>query len=70
MLDDHTRIQANDELILLNSISMTEVTVKKAELFAGLAKEDEVRIFFQNRAKILKGVSDDLRKHLDKLGGS
>ncbi len=70
MLDDHTRFQANDELALLNAISNTEVAAKKADLFAGLAKEDLVRKFFQNRAKTLKGVNDNLRKHLDELGGS
>ncbi|KJS16714.1 MAG: hypothetical protein VR69_08120 [Peptococcaceae bacterium BRH_c4b] len=70
MLDDHTRFQANDELALLNAISTTEVAAKKADLFSGLAKEDMVRKFFQNRAETLKGVNDNLRKHLDKLGGS
>lgn len=70
MLDDHTRFQANDELALLNAISMTELTAKKADLYKGLAKENEVRKFFERRAIMMKKVNDDLRKHLDKLGGA
>jgi hypothetical protein len=69
VLDDHTRFQANDEIILINAISMTEVTAKKAELYQGLSKEDQVKKFFQNRAEILKKVNNDLRKALDKLRG-
>lgn len=63
MLDDHTRFQANDELILLNAISMTEITAKKAELFKGLSKENNVRKFFEQRAIMMKKIADDLRKH-------
>lgn len=70
MLDDHTRFQANDELALLNAISMTELTAKKADLYKGLAKENEVRKFFERRAIMMKKVNDDLRKHLDRLGGA
>lgn len=70
MLDDHTRFQANDELALLNAISMTEVTAKKAELYTGLAQNNGVRKFFENRAILMKKVSDDLRKHLDRIGGA
>lgn len=70
MLDDHTRFQANDELALLNAISMTEVTAKKTELYTGLAQNNEVRKFFENRAILMKKVNDDLRKHLDRIGGA
>lgn len=70
MLDDHTRFQANDELILMNAISQTEMTAKKAALYQGLAKENEVRKFFEHRSMMMKKVTDDLRKHLDRLGGA
>lgn len=70
MLDDHIRFQANDELILLNAISMTEVTAKKAELYKGLSKDEEAKKFFEKRANLMKKVSEDLRNHLDRLGGA
>ncbi len=70
MLDDHIRFQANDELSLLNAISMTELAAKKADLYKGLAKENEIKKFFEHRAILMKKVNDDLRKHLDRLGGA
>lgn len=70
MLDEHLRFQANDELLLINAIAQTELTAKKAALYAGLAQDNGVREFFQTRAMIMKKVADDLRKQLDKVGGS
>lgn len=67
MLDDYTRYRANDELALLNAISLTEVTGKKCELYKGLAKNNEVKKFFERRANLMKKVTEDLRKSLDKL---
>ncbi|MEW6182109.1 MAG: hypothetical protein AB1500_02870 [Bacillota bacterium] len=69
MIDDHTRMQANDEVALLSAIAQTELTAKKAELYQGLAQEEEVRKFFQVRAAMMKKVTNDLRKMLDKIGG-
>ena len=69
MLDDYIRFQANDELILLYAISMTETTAKKLDLYKGLARENDVKKFFERRAIMLKKASDDLRKHLDRIGG-
>jgi len=68
MLDDYTRFQANDEIALLHAISMTEVTAKKAELYQGLAKNPEVKKFFERRAFLMRKVNDHIRKHLDKIG--
>ncbi|MBI2914463.1 MAG: hypothetical protein HYY08_00905 [Firmicutes bacterium] len=70
MLDEHIRFLANDEIVLINAISQTELTAKKADLYAGLAKDNNVRKFFEARAMLMKKVSDDLRKHLDRIGGS
>jgi len=70
MLDDKIRFQANDELALLNAISMTEVSAKKCQLYAGLASDNEVRNFFQKRAIMMKKTADDLRKQLDRIGGN
>jgi hypothetical protein len=45
----HTHVfkhfQTNDEILLLTAISMTEITAKKADLYKGLAKENEVKNF-------------------------
>jgi len=70
MLDDHIRFQANDELALLNAISQTELTAKKADLYKGLAQDNEVRKSFEQRAIMMKKVTDDIRKHLDRIGGN
>ncbi len=70
MLDDHLRFQANDELVLLNAISQTELTAKKADLYKGIAHDNEVKKFFERRAIIMKKVTDDLRKQLDRIGGN
>jgi len=69
MLDNHIRFLANDEIALLTAISQTELTAKKTELYSGLAKDNEVRKFFQQRTNLMKKVANDLRKHLDRLGG-
>jgi hypothetical protein len=69
MLDNHLRFKANDELALLNTISQTEITAKKAELYSGLATDPAVRKFFQVRATRMKLAADILRKHLDRIGG-
>ena len=70
MLDDNIRFKANDELAILNAISMSEVTAKKCELYVGLAEDNDVRLFFQKRGSFLKKIADDLRKQLDRIGGS
>ncbi|MCW3489509.1 hypothetical protein [Dethiobacter alkaliphilus] len=70
MLDDNLRFKATDELALINAISMTEVGAKKCQLYAGLSSDNEVRDFFQKRSMFMKRVVDDLRKELDRIGGS
>jgi len=70
MLNDHVRFQANDELAILNAISMTEITAKKLDLYKGMAKNNEVKKFFETRAIMMKKTTDDLRKHLDRIGGA
>lgn len=69
MLDMHTLFKANDQIIILTAISQTEVTAKKMDLYSGLAKENDVRDFFKKRSIIMRKKADDLRKHLDRLGG-
>lgn len=70
MFDDRIRFQANDEIALINAISMTEVTSKKCQLYAGLASDNGVRDYFQKRAIASKKIVDDLRKELDRIGGN
>jgi len=66
----HELYKANDEIILISTISITDVIAKKMELYAGLAKEPDMRKFFQQRAVLMKKKVDDMRKHLDRLGGA
>lgn len=66
----HQLYKANDEISLISTISHTEVIAKKMELYVGLAKEPDVREFFQQRAILMKKKADDMRKHLDRIGGA
>ena len=68
LLDAYTRFQANDEIILLTAISITELTGKKLKLYSGLAESNEVKNFFNKRASVMQKVCDDLRKNLDRIG--
>lgn len=68
LLDAYTRFQANDEIILLTAISITELTSKKLKLYSGLAETNEVKSFFMKRANVMQKVCDDLRKNLDRIG--
>jgi len=68
--DIHTLYKANDKIILINAISQTEVIAKKLDLYSGLAIESDVRKFFQQRSILMRKKADDMRKHLDRLGGS
>lgn len=69
-LDQHTLFVANDQIVIMNALSTTEVIGKKMDLYSGLAIENDVRDFFKKRSILMKRVADDLRKHLDRLGGS
>jgi len=68
--DIHSLYKANDEITLISTISQNEVISKKLDLYAGLAKEKDIREFFQEKAIRLKKKTDDMRKHLDRLGGA
>ena len=46
-----------------------EVIAKKLDLYSGLAIEGDVRKF-QQRSILMRKKADDMRKHLDRLGGS
>jgi ligand-binding SRPBCC domain-containing protein len=67
--DIHNLYTANDQIIIISTISQTEVIAKKMELYSGMATETEVRDFFRKRSTLMKKTTDDLRKHLDRLGG-
>ncbi|MHB1126321.1 MAG: hypothetical protein ACYC2T_05100 [Bacillota bacterium] len=67
--DIHQLYEANDQIALITAISMTEVSGKKMDLYAGLAKEKDVREFFEERASRMKRKTLDLRKHLDRMRG-
>lgn len=67
--DIHTLYTANDQIILISAISQTEVIAKKMDLYSGMATENEIRDFFKKRSILMKKTTDDLRKHLDRLGG-
>ncbi len=69
MLDNNLLFKANDQISLITAITMTNVTAKKMKLYAGLAKDEEVRDFFANRAEIIGKVNISLRKELDRIGG-
>ncbi len=68
--DMHTLFTANDQIIVISAISTTEVIAKKMDLYSGLATENDVRVFFKKRSILMKKVTDQLRKHLDRLGGN
>ncbi|MBS4021995.1 MAG: hypothetical protein KGZ79_06200 [Dethiobacter sp.] len=69
MLDNNILFEANDQIALITAITMTDVTTKKLKLYAGLAKDQEVRDFFVSRAEMIKKVNSSLRKELDRVGG-
>ena len=69
MLDQHTLFEANDQMALINAITMTDVTYKKMKLYAGLAEDTSVRDFFQERAGLMEKVNLRFRKELDRIGG-
>lgn len=69
MLDQHTMFEANDQMALINAITMTDVTYKKMKLYAGLAEDTSVRDFFQERADLMEKVNVRFRKELERVGG-
>lgn len=68
MLDNHKLFEANDELALIQAITLTDVSAKKMGLYAGLAETPEIKDFFASRQKMLKKINISLRQELTRIG--